>query len=1262
MFAVTITANFSPSFSSGSVLYVGNSSIGAGINAILELNSSGSIVGTIGSSLFNACYANLVFDSNGNLFEANYTVGTILKIAASGSVSTFAAGFNEPGALAFDNSGNLYVANYGGDTVSKVTQGGSVSTFASGLGNPNGLAFDSSGNLYVTCTANRVIVKITPEGSISTFATGFIGPGCLVFDTSGNLYVADQNGSCIRKVTPSGTVSTFASRITQPSAMAFDSSGNLYVSSLIANSSILRITPNGQVSTFATGFSWPGGLVIGPAIAPPPIVTTGSASGVTANSATLNGSVNPNGSSTTAYFQWGTSTAYGNSVPTPAFSCGSANNTIGVSAQNLSGFASSTTYHYRLLANNSVGTAYGADQTFTTLSGAPPSTVSATLSTLMATPSSAPADGSSQITATVTLRDGNNNPVAGKTITFYASEVNASGARVVGSLSIQSILNPTAANGEAAVTITANTAGTVSICAVDAADSVTVQHTATVQFTALPQVVPNSDLASAISSLDSVSQNQLDNVSSLASSIANLGGYFWQQAESAQFDLQIDVAATFEGLATANLFPNDQYDANVAKMMIETVAPSVAEGAAELSPPNFLDTAWINTLSSSPSTQVAQQGMIAHNQRLIAWVWYEEQGSSVSISSLSDSAVQYALGKIYASSGGLESLLASPLSPLLTLGPSLSTRKASLLGGIPPISAAQQTGWANDLLARQGVPFVYNIVISQHSEFLQAMQSLNMSYQNAWLGKVGAEATEDFANGLSLVVGYGPETTLALGAINSFVDDSQLTTFEKTYLSAFNTIESCFDYGDRISLNESGAFAGIIAQMSPQTVTGQIGAPTNNSIGYAGGLLNTLFGSWIELQSYSDIPLTNSSTTEAAFEVYTCWTHTDFFVGLGWQDIPLVTCVRTNLAPGGTATARIYYTQEQQRPASPDAGSTVYMYVLGSDVSGTFYIGQQSTIWPESWLSDPGPANGTNGLPSVTNPISASWTYSASNQSYNVQLWLSNPFDLPLLAVVTQSVPTNITITSTDGTFNGANSVIIWTNLLQPSTNISVNCAFTCPISYGSEFTLPAASLVLEDTNSGATLDATNNAPELIGQSAVQTIGVAPTGISGVGSLMPVTFTNLTDTSETGSLTISLTDSAGNAVTNFTESFSVAGSGSTSLEFTLPGSLPAGSYSLTGSLIINGGTGQVFAGTYVVPSPPLMLNLVSAPALTTNGFSLVLQGPVGNYLIEASSDISNPTNWQPILFYSTTNSPFYYYFTDPAVTNYHERFYRAVIQ
>ena len=95
----------------------------------------------------------------------------------------------------------------------------------------------------------------------------------------------------------------------------------------------------------------------------PPTVTTGSATSVTSSSATLNGTVNPNGSSTTYYFQYGTSTSYGSS--TTSTSAGSGTSDVSVDAS-ISGRSSNTTYHYRLIATNSAGTSYGDDQSFTT--------------------------------------------------------------------------------------------------------------------------------------------------------------------------------------------------------------------------------------------------------------------------------------------------------------------------------------------------------------------------------------------------------------------------------------------------------------------------------------------------------------------------------------------------------------------------------------------------------------------------------------------------------------------------------------------------------------------------------------------------------------------------------------------------------------------------------------------------------------------------------------------------------------------------------
>jgi hypothetical protein len=98
-----------------------------------------------------------------------------------------------------------------------------------------------------------------------------------------------------------------------------------------------------------------------------PTVTTTAASSVNDTTATVHGSVNPNGQATTVYFEYGTSTSYG--TKTPAASGGSGTSTRNVSAA-LRGLTAGASYHFRLVATNAAGTTSGADQAFTT-SGQP---------------------------------------------------------------------------------------------------------------------------------------------------------------------------------------------------------------------------------------------------------------------------------------------------------------------------------------------------------------------------------------------------------------------------------------------------------------------------------------------------------------------------------------------------------------------------------------------------------------------------------------------------------------------------------------------------------------------------------------------------------------------------------------------------------------------------------------------------------------------------------------------------------------------------
>ncbi len=99
--------------------------------------------------------------------------------------------------------------------------------------------------------------------------------------------------------------------------------------------------------------------------APRPAVVTGAATAVEQTTATLNATVNPEGTAVSSCeFEYGTSTKYGSTVactPSP----GSGETAVAVSA-NLTGLSKLTVYHFRIVATNAAGTNTGADQTFAT--------------------------------------------------------------------------------------------------------------------------------------------------------------------------------------------------------------------------------------------------------------------------------------------------------------------------------------------------------------------------------------------------------------------------------------------------------------------------------------------------------------------------------------------------------------------------------------------------------------------------------------------------------------------------------------------------------------------------------------------------------------------------------------------------------------------------------------------------------------------------------------------------------------------------------
>ncbi len=105
-------------------------------------------------------------------------------------------------------------------------------------------------------------------------------------------------------------------------------------------------------------------------LAPPSVyVVTQPTTAINPTEGTLTAVVNPESLTTKYYFQWGLTNSYGNTTPVETLSPSLENSSVKATISKL---GSETTYHYRVVAENSTGSTYGYDGTFTTVKAEPP--------------------------------------------------------------------------------------------------------------------------------------------------------------------------------------------------------------------------------------------------------------------------------------------------------------------------------------------------------------------------------------------------------------------------------------------------------------------------------------------------------------------------------------------------------------------------------------------------------------------------------------------------------------------------------------------------------------------------------------------------------------------------------------------------------------------------------------------------------------------------------------------------------------------------
>ena len=267
-----------------------------------------------------------------------------------------------------------------GDQVKWTWRSSGHSTTSGHLGMPNGIwnsgarsqgatfthTFNSVGTFPYYCAAH--VGEATEVGRVIVEALPANGPPIVTTDPAA--LVASFSATLKGSLNPDGLSTTFHFQYgttasygltTAPQTQTGDTSRpvSAHINSLAAHTTyhFRIVASNTAGTTFGSDRTF--------TTLPPtgfPIVTTKPATNVATFAATLNGLLDPHGLTTSVYFQYGTTANYGRTTAVQSHT----GNTFRNIAANIDGLARDTTYHFRIVATNSVGTRYGSDRTFTT--------------------------------------------------------------------------------------------------------------------------------------------------------------------------------------------------------------------------------------------------------------------------------------------------------------------------------------------------------------------------------------------------------------------------------------------------------------------------------------------------------------------------------------------------------------------------------------------------------------------------------------------------------------------------------------------------------------------------------------------------------------------------------------------------------------------------------------------------------------------------------------------------------------------------------
>jgi len=312
------------------------------------------------------------------------------------------AQFNQPHGLAASADGSLIVCDMLNNRLRAIDTAFNTTTL-----------YGTDSNVWpaTCCTCNPTLYAGWVDGVAGLTATNAAGrePVSVTISPTGTLFVTEVYYSIIRQVTntsylPVNLSATFPVVVTQPGSATSSTNttlggtinaggattsyyfewglttnyGNFTATNVLTTNlsvaqqvslPLLNLSPGTtyhfQLVAFnGFGYSYGGDLtIVTPSVAA--TVNTLPATGITSSNATLNASIDPEGSPTTVYFEWGTTTNFG-SITTPTNLTNNLTTSQPVS-WTISNLQAGTIYFYQVVSANSGGMLDGSTLVFSTL-------------------------------------------------------------------------------------------------------------------------------------------------------------------------------------------------------------------------------------------------------------------------------------------------------------------------------------------------------------------------------------------------------------------------------------------------------------------------------------------------------------------------------------------------------------------------------------------------------------------------------------------------------------------------------------------------------------------------------------------------------------------------------------------------------------------------------------------------------------------------------------------------------------------------------